>query len=229
MSTVVLVHGAWHGAWCWELLVPELERRGHRAIVVDLPCDDRDATLADYADVVAEAMNACSDGDTVVVGHSLAGHVLPLVAARRPVSRLVFLCAMVPDPGRSQAQQERDEDLMDPRYLSGLSRADGCTSWSDLDLAREMFYADCPDDVAAAAAVRLRPQSYGVVREVWTDPLPAVPSTYIVCTEDRMVYPSWSRQVAVERLGADLVELPGGHSPFLSRPEALAEVLDGLA
>lgn len=102
MSTVVLVHGAWHGAWCWELLVPELERRGHRAIVVDLPCDDRDATLADYADVVAEAMNACSDGDTVVVGHSLAGHVLPLVAARRPVSRLVFLCAMVPDPGAAR-------------------------------------------------------------------------------------------------------------------------------
>ncbi|OBF15711.1 alpha/beta hydrolase [Mycobacterium sp. ACS4331] len=230
MSTFALVHGAWHGAWCWELLIPELHRRGHRAIAVDLPCDDPAATLSDYADVVTAALDDDVDGDSVVVvGHSLGGHVLPLVAARRPVGHLVYLAAMMPDPGRSQADQERDEGMLNPRYRGGLSSADGCSRWSDTALARELLYADCPDDAVAAALARLRPQGFGVVREVWTAPLPAVPSTYIVCTDDRILDPDWSRRVAAERLGADVVELPGGHSPFLSRPEVLADVLDALS
>lgn len=226
MSTFVLVHGAWHGAWCWERLTPELEALGHRVVAVDLPCDDPEATFEDYADVVAAVM----DGGEIVVGHSLAGNVLPLVAARRPVGRLVYLCAMVPDPGRSQAQQEKAGDMTDPRYLSGLSRTDNaCTVWSEAELARAVLYGDCDDETAAAAVARLRPQSMSVARAVWTgDVRPAVPTTSIACTDDAILYPAWSRRIAADRLGADHVELPGGHSPFLSRPAELARVLDTL-
>jgi hypothetical protein len=68
VSTFVLVHGAWHGAWCWSRLLPELEARGHRSVVMDLPVEDGDATFEEYADVV-------------LVGHALGAMVLPLVAA----------------------------------------------------------------------------------------------------------------------------------------------------
>ena len=72
MSTFVLVHGAWHGAWCWERLIPELNHRGHRAIAMDLPCDELDAGLGDYADAAAAAC-AGIDEPVVVVGHPLPG------------------------------------------------------------------------------------------------------------------------------------------------------------
>ncbi len=96
-----LVHGGWHGAWCWDRLTPELEARGHRVIAIDLPCEDPTATCETYAEVVARALEAQEVEDVVVVGHSLAGLTIPLVAARRPVSRLIYLCALVPIPGCS--------------------------------------------------------------------------------------------------------------------------------
>lgn len=168
--------------------------------------------------------------DPIVVGHSLSGNVLPLVARRAPVRHAVYLCAMIPDPGRSQSDQERAGGMTDPAYLKGLRRTDGCTVWADADLARELLYQDCAADVAAAAVARLRPQAYGPPTEVWpSGPLPAVPATAIVCAEDRILHPDWSRRVAPERLTAAVLELPGGHSPFLSRPAELAEALHGPA
>lgn len=227
VSTLVLIHGAWHGSWCWERLIPELEERGQRVIAVDLPIDDPDATFEDYADVVVSAWD---DDDAVVVGHSLSGHVLPWIAQRRPVRHLVYLCALVAEPGRSLADQERDGGMLNPVYTEGLERVDGCTQWVDLALARVLLYADCDDDVADAAVARLRPQAFGPSRKPCTlRRLPDVPSTYVVCTDDLLVNPDWSRRVARDRLGAAVVELPGGHSPFYSQPEALAEVLDRLA
>jgi hypothetical protein len=68
VTTYALIHGAWHGAWCWEPLIPELERRGHRAVAVDLPCDDPYATTMDNAKLVADAI-ADADDDGAVFSH----------------------------------------------------------------------------------------------------------------------------------------------------------------
>ncbi len=86
MTTYALVHGAWHGAWCWERLAAELHRRGHLAVAVDLPCGDSAAGCARYAEIVTTAL-ADADENVVVVGHSLGGLTIPLVAAARPVQR----------------------------------------------------------------------------------------------------------------------------------------------
>src|SRR5437764_15314513 len=102
MSTFALVHGAWHGAWCWDRLVPEIAARGHRAIAVDLPCEDPLAGGAAYAGAVVQALEGVG-GDVVLVGHSLGGLTIPLVAARQPVHGMVFLCALLPRPDRSMA------------------------------------------------------------------------------------------------------------------------------
>jgi len=79
--TFALVHGAWHGAWAWDALIPELEARGHRVVAPDLPCEDVDAGTAEYAGVVIEALDGSDDA--IVVGHSLGGMTIPLVPARR--------------------------------------------------------------------------------------------------------------------------------------------------
>jgi len=232
MATYALVHGAWHGAWCWERLTPLLHAAGHDVVAMDLPSEDGSATFDTYADVVCEALDG--HDDVVLVGHSYNGNTIPLVAARRPVRHLVYLCAMVPDIGRSVFDQMSDElEMLNPvAYEQGLSAPDEQLRqvWTDVDLACAMFYGDCDEQTTKAAIDRLQPQSaYPAILPSSLTEFPPVPTTYVVCSEDQILRPEWSRQTARERLGADLIELPGDHSPFYSRTEVLAEVLLGLA
>lgn len=72
----VLVHGGYHGPWCWDRLIPELELRGHWAVAVDLPIGDPGAGAAEYADAIVDV--AREMGDVILGGHSMDGLVLPL-------------------------------------------------------------------------------------------------------------------------------------------------------
>ena len=232
MTTFVLVHGAWHGAWCWEKLIPEVEARGHRVVAMDLPSDDPEATFEMYADVVAKAMREMPEDDVVLVGHSLGGLTVPIVAEREPVRRLVYLCALPAIPGLSFLDQLGTEKMLNMGYVAGMGEADaqGRRGWADADLARQFMYADCDDEIAESAIARLRPQAqspYSIPCPL--DSYPDVPTTYIVCSDDQLVNPEWSRDFAHRGLDADLIELPGSHSPFMSRPADLASVLDDLA
>ena len=197
---------------------------------MDLPCDDPTATFSDYADVVIEALHGTGE-DVILVGHSLAGHTIPLVAARRPVRVLIYVCALIAAPGSSLADQLGTEaDMLVQGYEAGLDvDSAGRSSWVDEAVAVQTFYEDCSPEVTRQALADLRAQSTYPYR--YACPLaehPKVPTTYVLCNEDQLVNPAWSRTAAVEVLGADLIELPGGHSPFLSRPSALVAVLDGI-
>ena len=124
MTTIALVHGAFHGAWCWDHLRPELEARGFAVVAPDLPCDDPSAGCVAYADVVVTALAHVND-EVILVGHSLGGLTIPLVAAARPVRRMVFLCAFLPQPGRPFTAQYGEEEGMfptHPRNLAGEQR-----------------------------------------------------------------------------------------------------------
>lgn len=224
--TFVLVHGAFHGAWCWELVVKELEARGHEAIAVDLPAEEPSAGAARCAEVVAAAAGGAAD--PVVVGHSMGGVVIPVVATMMPVARLVFVAGLVPRPGmamndiRAAEPVDAPTDLENPEFEhlgDGVWRVGPNT-------ARRLFYHDVPDDLAAWAIARLRPQAYLTLRE--TTPLeswPDTPADYIVCRDDRAVNAEWGRMVARDQLGTIAREIDGGHSPFLTRPAELAEML----
>jgi pimeloyl-ACP methyl ester carboxylesterase len=232
MTTFALVHGAWHGAWCWERLTPLLNQAGHEVVAMDLPTEDGAATFDTYADVVCAALDGCDD-DVVLVGHSYGGNTVPLVAVRRPIRHLVYLCAMIPDIGRSLFDQFSDElEMLNPVYEQGLSMPDEQLRqvWTDLDIACAMFYGDCDEPSTKAALDRIRPQSaYPAILPSSLAEFPAVKTTYIVCSGDQILRPEWSRRTARERLTAELIELPGHHSPFYSRPSVLADVLLGLA
>jgi pimeloyl-ACP methyl ester carboxylesterase len=226
-TTFGLIHGAWHGAWCWEPLVAELERRGHAVVAVDLPCDDPAVTTLDNAGQVVEALGGAG-GDVVVVGHSLGGIVAPVVAQLRPVRRVVLLAALVPRPGRSlhevmAAEPECTTEGFDkaPRHIGDH----GAVTW-DPEVAAGLFYRACAPEIARWAAARLRPQVWTTSREI--TPLKRWPDcevTSIVCAGDEVLSPDWSRRIARDVLGVDPVELPGGHSPMLCRPIELADVL----
>ncbi len=162
----------------------------------------------------------------VLVGHSLGGQTIPLVASHRPVRRMVFLCCVPTGPGPAIEGQLADmvtaEFIAAPRFHD----ADGREVLGN-QAARQVFFHDCPEAEAYWAVAMLRPQSPRPLAE--PTPLakwPDVPQTVILARDDRAVRASWAEPAARERLGGgEPVFLPGSHSPFLSRPAALAEIL----
>jgi pimeloyl-ACP methyl ester carboxylesterase len=226
MTTFALIHGGAHGGWCWEHVLPELDARGHTAVTPDLPLEDPSAGARGWADTVIAALDqARAGGDVVLVGHSMGGMAVPVIASMRPVRRMVFLGAMVPVPGRVYADYLAEEPGA-ITFASDVATDEPSPSGVAWEAARDGFYNDCPELVARRAWERLRPTAMTVFTEPCPiDRWPDVPSTCIIMTEDRAVGQDWSRRVARERLRADLIELPGSHSPFLSRPAALADIL----
>ncbi|MBN6052557.1 alpha/beta hydrolase [Nonomuraea sp. RK-328] len=210
MATFALIHGGGGSARDWRLVVPELRRRGHDAVAVDLPVEDESAGLGEYADTVVKA--AGDRPGLVVVGHSWGGFVAPLVCDRVRAELLVLVTAMIPAPG------ERPADWWD--NTGHRSAGDG----DEVDL----FLHDVPPDLAADMMAHTRRHSGTADAEPW--PLrswPDVPTRFLLCRDDRFFTPAFMREVVRERLGVTPDEIPGGHCPMLARPAELAERLVG--
>lgn len=220
MSRVVLVHGAWHGGWAWERLVPLLEDAGHETVTVDLPSAGGSGDLAADAAVVRSAVEAGSY-PTVVVAHSYGG--IPMTVATAgltQVGRLVYLCAFMLDQDQSLLGAL---DHQVPPWI-GVDQEAGVSRVLDPVTA---FYLDVDPAETEAAVSRLRTQTLAS----FADPITAVgwrdiESTYILCTEDQAIpYPA---QQAMSGQATDVLTMQCSHSPFLSRPQELAELLGGL-
>jgi pimeloyl-ACP methyl ester carboxylesterase len=225
MATFVLVHGAWHGAWCWERVAPLLEAAGHRTTTPNLPIDNPKAGLVEYAQWILARMPQADP--VVLVGHSLGASVIPLVAARRPVRRLVLVCPVIRSPGRSLADQaEEDADMATADLETGRTMFDDASSAWQPEVAAEVFFNACDPKTASWAAGQLRRQYW----RYWDEPNPleAWPEAEyraIACLEDRVCSIEWARRMIPIRLGFPAVEIPGDHAPFLSVPERLVEAL----
>jgi pimeloyl-ACP methyl ester carboxylesterase len=215
MARFLLVHGAWHGGWCWEQVVEELAARGHTATAPDLPCEDTDAGAAAYARAVGD------DREAIVVAHSQAGLTIPLVAARLHV----FLAALVPTPGEAS----NEDEAMDPAFGGTLRDELGRSYWPDEETAAARMYPELATSTSARAFTLLRHQAR--TPSVEPSPVTGMPlaSAYVVCSRDRIVQPEWQRWAAREVLGVGAIELGCGHFPMLERPRALAALLEGLA
>ncbi|MCW2545695.1 MAG: alpha/beta hydrolase [Mycobacterium sp.] len=233
MSKFVLVHGGAHSSSCWELFEPELRRRGHECLAVDMPVDDVTAGIDDYVTAVITQMAgfAGSDDRVVLVGHSLAGHVVPFVAQRTHVDVLVYLCSALPgDYDHTDAVETGQAPAgLRPDDPAGFSLDDEGRAVISPEAAFARFYHDCTPEVADRMIARLRPQSQSFRRNVpvlngW----PAAKPYYIACDDDRSSAKSKATR-AGQRLGVEPLQLPGGHSPFASRPGALAELFDLIA
>jgi pimeloyl-ACP methyl ester carboxylesterase len=230
MATFLLIHGGMHVGWHWSLLRPELEGLGHRTVAPDVPMNEVGAGASVWADVALAAIDDAPPEDVVVVGHSYAGLCLPVIGSRVPVRRLVFLCANVPVPGQVYLDYLDEPGNEGGRTVPPHEIDDEGRLFLTYPVAREVFYGDVDDQLARAAWERLRPNnSTGYTEKCPVDTWPDVPSSYILCTEDRILGQDWSRRVSVERLGGPAIELPGSHSPMLSRPRTLAKTLDQIS
>lgn len=229
----VLVHGAWHGAWCWHRLVPLLEAAGARVVAPDLPGHGDDptpateVTLDAYVDRIAAAVEDC-DGPVELVGHSMGGVVVSAVAERLPerIAGLTYVCAFLPRDGEALgALGAEDVDAeLNPAIRPGPIKG-------TLTVAPEVgpvFYDDCPEADASDALARLVPQPIAPLQapvRLSAANFGRVPRAYVLCTRDRAVSPRMQR-LLIERSPCDpVIELDSNHSPFLSQPGELADAL----
>lgn len=223
--TFGLVHGSWHGAWCWEYLQDELEAAGHDTVAVDLPIEDPKATFEDYAGIVAHSLSGVEA--PVLVGHSRAGNVIPRVAGKIAVKKLIYLCSSFEPSTLSAFGYYGDDELPHrnpPDYHEGIVSLPGNQTVYNSELAKHYFFHDCEPEERNRAAAALRPQR----KPIAEPPLrtrPEVSSAYIVGANDRIVRREWSEHVSRTYLGVEPVEIESGHSPFLSVPRELARLI----
>ncbi len=222
MTAYCLIHGSGQGPDGWRMLVDELKRRGHGVLTPAFQVSRTDAGLAWHAETIVNDLDnsGMNPADVVCVAHSASGMYLPLIAERWSPRRMVFLAAVVPRPGVSIIEQyQADPSMFNSAWVGQNPLED--------KVALDFVYHDCPADrLDWALSTRIVFYAKRAMEEpcplrAW----PAVPSSYIVCSDDRTITPAWQRKAARELLGVEPVELPGGHCPHVSRPDALADVL----
>jgi len=227
---VVLVHGAWHGAWAWERVLRLLTSTGVDCLALDLPGhgDDGGPCGDLYSDVlrVREALDQF-DSEVVLVGHSYGGAVITEAGLHPAVQHLVYLAAFALDAGESCISVAADVGAglisYEGRPNLGAGFMMGAEDMITLDPsnAAECLYNGCDPDTVAWALARLGPQPLITLQEA---PRHAAwrrkPSTYVVCDDDMAVHPDLQRMMA--RRCSSVIEWATDHSPFLCRPDLVA-------
>jgi pimeloyl-ACP methyl ester carboxylesterase len=220
MATFVLVPGAGGVAWYWHLVVRLLEEAEHEAIAVDLPGDDPQAGLSVYAGRVLEAIGT---REVILVAQSLGGFSAPLVCARAPVRRLVFVNAMIPVPGETAGDWWVNTGWEEARIAA--ARRGGYSPSFEL---ATYFLHDLPPEIVEQGEAHERSEADVVFGEPCRfEAWPAVPIHVVAGGDDRFFPVEFQRRVAQERLQVSVDELPGGHLLALANPRGLADQLLG--
>ena len=225
-TTFCLMHSSGQGPEGWKLLVEELQRRGHRALTPAFDLTKTDEGAAFHAETIIQALRESGQRptDVICVAHSASGMYLPIVAEQWRPRRMIFLAALIPQLGHSIIEQfNADPTMFNPAWIGKNPMDDS--------VALEFVYHDCPTNrIEWALSTRVLFYAKKAMEEqcplsAW----PAVPASYIACLNDRTIAPAWQMRAAREWLNVEPFVLPGGHCPNVSRPEALAKLLDEVA
>lgn len=234
MSIYILIHGAWHGGWCWDKVVPLLEEKGHRVVAPDLPGHGNskvpisEVSLQAYTDHVCEILDDQAE-PVILVGHSMGGVVISQVAEYRPekVKTLVYLTALLLQNGESllQALRQQRDALLLPNLIMSEDR-----SYSTIknEAVKELFYGDCSDEDVERAKIFLCPQAESpVATPIKTSgcKFGRVPRVYIECLNDQALIPSLQKKMYSALPCNKVIPMSTSHSPFFSAPVELVNHL----
>ena len=229
----ILIHGAWHGGWCWDGVIEKLKKAGHTAEAPTLPGhhpqDDRsNIGLNDYVDKIVNLLKQQTDS-VVLVGHSSAGFLLQEAAQKAPdkISHLIFLNAFILPNGKSQF------DLVPPEVSEGMIAAakaspDNCVP-VDEDFVRNMLMAGEPTERQDALISRLVPQPLAI----FTTPVDThnfekltIPKSVVFCKADASLPPGAYLNMAQALGEHKLIEVEGGHEALFTNPGVVTEALE---
>ncbi len=231
---MILIHGAYHGAWCWDGVLDRLSDTGIAAVSPDLPGHGRDPgwltdqTMPGYAGRISDLVSTASQPVTLV-GHSMAGAIAAMVAEAQPdrISRIIFITAYIPEDGESIA----DLVATDPESHARVARVDVeginaiCLKTGTIP---DAFYNLAPDSAVRHAEDRVQLQSPAPFRhrlDLTSERYGRVPKSAIICSSDRAISAAHQRWMA-ERANCDpITEIASDHSPFFSQPDNLSALL----
>jgi pimeloyl-ACP methyl ester carboxylesterase len=237
VSAYVLVHGAWHGGWCWHKVVARLRKAGQRATAPDLPSLGRDRTpiaqvsLQTWTESVCRALDAEVE-PVILVGHSRAGAVISQAAEARPekIRALVYLAGFLLADGESVSQKAKEDaaSLVGPNMQVSEDRR----SWTLRETAvREALYGQCADEDVVLAQALLSPEAVAPLMtpiRVSAARFGRVPRIYIECLRDRAVSLSEQRRMVMSMPCRQVISMDTDHSPFFSSPAELTAHLISL-
>ncbi|UPK69457.1 alpha/beta fold hydrolase [Chitinophaga filiformis] len=239
-SSYVLVHGAWQAPYVWQTVKNNLEKKGNKVIVIELPGhgDDRtlpaDITLNVYRDKVINTISKI-DGKVILVGHSLGGMVISSVAEVMPakIEKLVYIAAYLPVSGQTLDELAH----MDPDSQLG---GDGTLIFNYND-----FIVDVqPDEIIPLFIQDGTPQVQSLVQQNYRpEPLKpfinavtltaenfgSVEKVYIKTLQDHVVSPYLQDKMIEDGKVAAVYQINSGHCPFLSQPDTLTSLLSQIA
>ena len=238
MARLVLVHGAFGGAWWWDQVVGPLEAAGHTTECFDLPCAGEDLTPAEevtldaYVERVA-AQLAQRDEPAVLVAHSMGGVVATQTAARHAdkVEKVIYVSAFIPRDGQSLLDLTHLPEGADDEIQANLI-VEGPTARLEPEAMRAAGYGETRDEVAAAAIPKHRPQPgapFAAKVEIPDGTFDSIPRRYVLCTRDCAIPPPLQRRMIAENGITEVVEIETDHSPAWSRTEELVAAIDRLA
>ena len=238
MANFLLVHGGFHGGWCWDAVVPLLEKAGHTALAPDLPAmgsntaiSPAEVTLALWGDAIAQIAIAAPE-PVILVGHSRGGIVISEAAERAPeaVAGLVYCSAMLLEDGDSlMVASSRLMPHFSPHVIVS---EDGASINIDTGVVQEIFYNRTGQDVARRAIARLTPEPIRpntTPIHITAERFGSIPRSFIECSEDNAIPLTVQRAMQAALLCNPVMLLESDHSPFFSAPEALTEALVRIA
>lgn len=233
MATFILVHGACHGGWCWERIVPLLEAQGHRVLAPDLPGMGEDKTPLETitSDLWTQFVVGLITGEpepVVLVGHSRGGMQITAAAQAVPdrVRGLVYLAAFVPLDGQNNIDLAMAYCSAEMLGAAGSMTAEG--SGFPADVAKAVFYNTTEQAWAERAISKLCAEPMTVAMtpaHVTPERFGTVRKAYIECVEDHALPIASQRKMQAHARFDTVVTLPTDHSPFYSAPDQLAEAL----
>ncbi len=214
----VLVHGAWHGSWCWNKAAPLLQAKGHEVLTPDLPGHYRssvpclDVTLKTYVDSISDLI-VSKNYKVVLVGHSMAGIVISQVAENIPerIQKLVYLSAFMPEANGSLVQEEAKAKV--PSVVKEITIDDQSNEIA-LKLSpriAELFYGDCSveDQVFALSRLQKQPlRPFVDTVSLTKDRFGSVPKGYIECLEDQAIHIEDQRRMYANQVATEHYWLP---------------------
>ena len=230
MAIFILIHGAYHGAWCWDKVVSLLKKEGHRAIAIDLPGSGKDKTPISQVTLDGYAQKICKVLDTqpeavILVGHSLGGLGITQAAEYRPdkIKVLVYLTAFLLQNGQSRLMlRDQDPESLTPNNT--IYSDDKTYAVIKPEGVKANFYADCSAKDISMAKSLLCSQAIAPLAtpmHITQENFGRIPRVYIQCLQDRAISPSMQKKMYTASPCQKVLSLNTSHSPFLSAPKEL--------
>lgn len=239
MAVIILVHGAFHGRWCFRKLIPTLEAHNHQVIAIDLPghgvdeTDPSSVTMDDYVTAVRQTIDTVEHVNPILIGHSMAGMVVSAVAEQcaKRLAGLGYIAAYLPKSGESLMTIEtRNPSPKMPGVIS--PSADMSTASINAEGAAPLFYNGCDESDQEFAKNKLcvQPGAPFLTPVFLSDSaFGSVPKGYFMCEQDQTIPLALQQDMVSAQQDISVYRLASGHSPFFSHAEELGETISQFA